>query len=29
MVIQKTDSEIIVRLPSNVDTNGLQGLVDY
>jgi hypothetical protein len=29
MVIQRTDSEIIIRLPSYVDTNGLQSLVDY
>ena len=29
MVIQRTDSEIIIRLPSYVDTVGLQNLIDY
>ena len=29
MVIERTSGEIIIRLPSSVDTNGLQRLVDY
>jgi hypothetical protein len=29
MIIERTSKEIIIRLPSYVDTNGLQRLVDY
>ena len=29
MVIERTSKEIIIRLPSYVDTNGLQSLVDF
>jgi hypothetical protein len=29
MVIERTASEIIIRLPANVDTSGLQRLIDY
>ena len=29
MVIERTSKEIIIRLPSYVDTDGLQRLVDY
>ncbi len=29
MVIERTKKEIIIRLPSFVDTTGLQNLVDY
>lgn len=29
MVIERTRKEVIIRLPSNVDTTGLQRLVDY
>ncbi len=29
MVIERTDNEVIIRLPSTVDTEGLQRLVDY
>ena len=29
MVIERTSKEVIIRLPANVDTNGLQRLVDY
>jgi uncharacterized membrane-anchored protein len=29
MIITRTDKEIIIRLPSNVDITGLQKLVDY
>ena len=29
MVIERTSSEIIIRLPANVDTSGLQRLIDY
>ncbi|WP_421875986.1 hypothetical protein [Marinoscillum sp.] len=29
MDIQRTDSEILVRLPANVDTLGLQRMIDY
>ena len=29
MLIERTNSEVIIRLPSNVDTTGLQRLVDY
>lgn len=29
MVIERTSEEIIIRLPSYVDTEGLQRLVDY
>jgi hypothetical protein len=29
MVIERTTDEIVIRLPSNIDTAGLQQLVDY
>lgn len=29
MLIERTDNEVIIRLPSYVDTTGLQRLVDY
>jgi hypothetical protein len=29
MLIERTSKEVIIRLPSYVDTNGLQRLVDY
>ena len=29
MIIERTDKEVIIRLPSYVNTNGLQSLVDY
>ncbi len=29
MRIERTDNEVIIRLPSSVDTTGLQRLVDY
>ncbi len=29
MVIERTNKEVIIRLPSYVDTKGLQRLVDY
>jgi len=29
MLIERTNKEIIIRLPSSVDTTGLQSLVDY
>ena len=29
MLIERTNSEVIIRLPSYVDTEGLQRLVDY
>jgi hypothetical protein len=29
MVIERTDDEVIIRLPSTIDTEGLQRLVDY
>lgn len=29
MLIERTNKEIIIRLPSFVDTTGLQNLVDY
>ena len=29
MLIERTRKEVIIRLPSNVDTTGLQRLVDY
>jgi hypothetical protein len=29
MVIERTSKEVIIRLPSYVDTDGLQRLVDY
>lgn len=29
MVIERTSSEVIIRLPAYVDTAGLQRLVDY
>jgi hypothetical protein len=29
MVIERTNKEVIIRLPLHVDTKGLQSLVDY
>lgn len=29
MVIERTSKEVIIRLPSYVDTDGLQRLIDY
>lgn len=29
MIIERTDKEIIIRIPSYVTTDGLQNLVDY
>ncbi len=29
MLIERTSKEVIIRLPSTVDTTGLQRLVDY
>lgn len=29
MLIERTNKEVIIRLPSSVDTTGLQRLVDY
>lgn len=29
MVVERTSKEVIIRLPSNVNTDGLQRLVDY
>lgn len=29
MVIERTNKEVIIRLPSYVDTDGLQSLIDY
>lgn len=29
MIIERTSKEVIIRLPSNVGTKGLQRLVDY
>jgi len=29
MIIERTSKEVIIRLPANVDTTGLQRLVDY
>lgn len=29
MLIERTNSEVIIRLPSSVDTEGLQRIVDY
>lgn len=29
MIIERTNKEVIIRLPPYVDTNGLQRLVDY
>jgi hypothetical protein len=29
MLIERTNSEVIIRLPSNIDTEGLQRLVDF
>ncbi len=29
MVIERTDTEIIFRLPADIDTSGLQRIVDY
>ncbi len=29
MIIERTKKELIIRLPLNIDTNGLQNLIDY
>ena len=29
MIIERTNSEVIIRLPAHVDTDGLQKLIDY
>lgn len=29
MVIERTDGEVIIRLPASIDTIGLQRLIDY
>lgn len=29
MIIERTENEIIIRLPANVDVSGLQQLIDY
>ena len=29
MVIERTDTEILIKLPSTVDTDDLQDLIDY
>lgn len=29
MTIERTSKEVIIRLPSHVDTSGLQRLIDY
>ena len=29
MLIERTNSEVIIRLPSSVSTDGLQRLIDY
>lgn len=29
MIIERTNKEVIIRLPANVDTTGLQRLLDY
>ena len=29
MVIERTKNEIIIRLPSSIDTEGLQGIINY
>ncbi len=29
MIIERTKKEVIIRLPLNIDTNGLQNFVDY
>jgi hypothetical protein len=29
MVIERTNKEVIIRLPLSVDTDGLQSLIDY
>lgn len=29
MVIERTKNEVIIRLPSYIDTEGLQNLIDY
>lgn len=29
MIIERTNKEVIIRLPSYVDTNGLQSFVDF
>lgn len=29
MVIERTKNEVIIRLPSSIDTVGLQGLINY
>lgn len=29
MTIERTSTEVIIRLPAYIDTNGLQNLIDY
>lgn len=29
MVIERTKKEVIIRLPSSIDTNGLQNIINY
>ncbi len=29
MIIERTKKEVIIRLPLNIDTNGLQNFIDY
>ncbi|PZX47463.1 hypothetical protein [Algoriphagus chordae] len=29
MIIERTDDEVIIRLPSNINTEGLQNLIDF
>jgi hypothetical protein len=29
MIIERTKKEVIIRLPSYIDTDGLQGLINY
>ena len=29
MIIERRDSEIIIRIPGNVDTDGLQRIIDF
>jgi hypothetical protein len=29
MLFERTDSEVIIRIPANVDVTGLQRLIDY
>lgn len=29
MLIERTNDEVIIRLPASVDTNGLQRFIDY